>query len=85
MIDRTTQLSRLLGVNAQVQCDCGHQQFEIGVAAQPNGGNNFIRVLECTACKKQMPVVHRSDTDLTPTIAARALAERGKDERTATE
>jgi len=47
-------ISKALGVNAIAVCDCGHREFHVGLRAA--GGENHIKVLECTACEKQMAV-----------------------------
>ena len=47
-------ISEALGVNGLTVCDCGHQEFRVGL--QVEGDENHIRVLECCACKKQMAV-----------------------------
>ncbi len=56
-----TPLANALEVSGQVRCDCGGLAFEVGISL-PGGGNNFIRVLECAVCRKQMPVpvIHQS-------------------------
>jgi len=66
-----TQLATVLGVNGQVRCDCGHLEFEVGVAVNPENGNNFIRVLQCARCAKQMAMVHQSDAQLAPSIVGK--------------
>lgn len=59
-------MQAVLRVNGLVQCDCGHTAFKIGLAVMAS--NNFIRLLECCLCGKQMPATHRSDAQLAPTI-----------------
>lgn len=63
-----TTLMAALGVNGQVKCDCGNVTFFVGIAINLENGNNFIRVLECTKCQKQMPMVHQSDAQLAPSL-----------------
>jgi len=55
----------------QVACDCGHTKFELGVAVDAIG-NNFIRVIECIKCNKQMPVPFQSfiESPPGPTVSA---------------
>lgn len=65
----SSALKSALGVNAQARCDCSGVTFEVGIAVADNG-NNFVRILECTACRKQMPMVHRSDAQLAPSLAS---------------
>jgi hypothetical protein len=67
---RETPLSAALGVNSLVICDCGYDSFRIGLAYNPTNGNNFIRILECTDCGKQMPATHQSDAALAPSLNA---------------
>ncbi len=69
-----TALTAALGVNGQVRCDCGGIEFLVGVAVNMENGNNFIRVLECTVCAKQMPMVHQSDAQLAPSIISQLKA-----------
>lgn len=66
---KSAPLSIALGVNSIVICDCGCTHFKVGIAYSPDTGNNFIRVLECTHCMKQMPVTHRSDVSLAPALS----------------
>ena len=61
-------LSAALGVNGMIRCDCGCTAFEIGLAINLVNGNNFIRILECCSCGKQMPATHQSDAQLAPSI-----------------
>lgn len=63
-----TALMAALGVNGQVKCDCGNVTFFVGIAVNPDNGNNFIRVLECQKCAHQMPMVHQSDAQLAPSL-----------------
>jgi hypothetical protein len=65
-----TTLMAALGVNGMVKCDCGHTDFFVGIAINPENGNNFVRVLECTKCAHQMPMVHKSDAQLAPSIVS---------------
>lgn len=60
MITRSL-LTGVLGVNGQVVCDCGKFSFEVGLGINPTNGNNFIRLLQCTACGKQMAATHESE------------------------
>jgi hypothetical protein len=66
---KPTQLAQALRVNGQVMCDCGCSSFRVGLAYEPVTGNNFIRLLECIVCGKQMPMVHKSDAQLAPSLA----------------
>lgn len=68
---KPSSLSMSLGVNAIVLCDCGCSYFKIGVAVNPENGNNFIRILECVECKKHMLATHESDTAITPRVGFR--------------
>ncbi len=61
-------LSAALGVNALTVCDCGGIHFKVGIAYNPQNGNNFIRLLECIACDRQMSVIHQADSGLAPTL-----------------
>lgn len=65
---KTTPLSAALGVNGITICDCGSTHFKVGIAYNPENGNNFIRILECTACGKQMAATHNSDAGLAPIL-----------------
>ena len=46
-------------VNALAFCDCSNHTFRVGIEARPNG-ENYIRVLECCECDKQMRVPFHS-------------------------
>jgi len=48
-----------LNVNGIVVCDCGNRQFLIG-SEEDAVGVNFIRLLECSKCGKEMPVPFKS-------------------------
>ena len=48
-------LSELLNVNAVAVCDCKNLDFRVGLEAKPDE-ENHIRVLECSACGRQMAV-----------------------------
>ena len=63
---KTSPLTLALGVNGLVVCDCGYDSFRVGIAYNPETGNNFIRVLECSDCGKQMPATHQADSGLAP-------------------
>lgn len=63
-----TVLMAALGVNGLVKCDCGNINFLVGIAVNHDTGNNFVRVLECTECARQMPMIHKSDAQLAPSI-----------------
>ena len=65
---KSSALCQATGVCAQIRCDCGNLTFEVGAAINPFNGNNFIRVLECTKCRHQMPIVHKSDAGIAPMI-----------------
>lgn len=65
---KATPLSVALGVNALVVCDCGYDSFRLGLAFNEHTGSNFIRVLECVECGKQMPATHKSDAALAPCL-----------------
>ena len=65
---KATPLSTALGVNGLVICDCGYDGFRIGLAYNPFNGNNFIRILECNDCGKQMVATHSSDAALAPSV-----------------
>jgi hypothetical protein len=64
----TSPLTLALGVNALTVCDCGASHFKVGIAFNPVTSNNFIRVLECLACDRQMAVVHMADSGLAPSV-----------------
>ncbi|MGD9766812.1 MAG: hypothetical protein AB7U62_04140 [Pseudolabrys sp.] len=65
---RPTPLSRALSVNAVVICDCQQATFKVGLTLNTENGNNFLRILECTACGNQMPVTHCVDSGLAPAM-----------------
>jgi hypothetical protein len=65
---KTTPLSAVLGVNALTVCDCGATAFKVGIAYNPDTGNNFIRILECVDCGYQMLATHQSDASLAPSV-----------------
>lgn len=65
---KPSALASALGVNAIVTCDCGEPFFKVGLAVNLDNGNNFIRLLECAACGRQMPATHQSDAQLAPRI-----------------
>lgn len=56
-------------VNAQAVCDCGGTEFLVGIAVTARG-NNFVRLIECTACRRQLQVVHHSNAELAPSIVS---------------
>lgn len=68
-----TPLTAAMAVNAQVVCDCGNITFEIGIAVNRENGNNFIRVMQCCACRKQMPATHQSNAEIEPSIMSGRL------------
>ena len=45
-------------VHGIVVCDCGHQEFKVGVRIE--GLENRIRCLVCTKCQKRMDVPFQS-------------------------
>lgn len=61
-------LSVTLGVNAIVLCDCRSSHFKVGIAVNPENGNNFIRILECVECKRHMIATHQTDAGITPKV-----------------
>lgn len=71
---KPSPLSAALGVNALTVCDCGNVEFKVGLAYNPTNGNNFIRILECVACGRQMPATHYSDGNLAPSTGWRAAS-----------
>lgn len=64
-------LSAAARVNGQMRCDCGCLEFSVGIAHNPDTGNNFIRILECITCGKQHLAVHKSDARIEPSIAGK--------------
>lgn len=70
---RRSPLAATLSVNAQAQCNCGCVTFQVGMAA-PTGpeGSNFIRILECTDCGRQLLTIHAPD-GLAPGIRKDAI------------
>jgi hypothetical protein len=65
---KASPLTLALRVNGLVICDCGHDRFRIGITYDTETENNFIRVLECADCGSQMPVIHRADSGLAPSV-----------------
>lgn len=65
---KSSPLSAALGVNGLTICDCGCTHFRVGIAYNPDTGNNFIRILECADCGKQMTATHQSDAGLAPSV-----------------
>ena len=53
-------MTKTLGVNAQVVCDCGKRNFEVFVQIEANGENN-IRMLLCCVCNRSMPIPYMSE------------------------
>ncbi len=53
-----TTLSEQLEVNGLAICDCKNRSFFVGLEVK--GGENHIRVLECTECGHQMAVPFQS-------------------------
>lgn len=73
---RTSALSSMLSVNAQAVCDCGAITFQIGIAAPADRdptGANFIRILQCTDCGKQLPTIHHQPDGLAPALRKAAV------------
>ena len=58
-------LVQQLGVNGLVVCDCGHRKFIIGTKEDALG-NNFIRLLECGDCGKEMATPFQSFVEEPP-------------------
>ncbi len=67
---RETPLAAASGVNAQVICNCRCTTFEIGLAFDPETKNNFIRVIQCAGCGKQLPATHKSEDGSLPALMA---------------
>lgn len=74
-----SQLAAVLGVNAIVTCDCGEPFFKVGLAVNLENGNNFIRLLECSSCGRQMPATHKADSGLAPRVGMSAPRSRSDD------
>ena len=66
-------LSAANSISGQMRCDCGGLDFMVGLA-ETDAGNNFIRILECSTCAMQHQVVHKSNTQIEPAVAAKLKA-----------
>lgn len=49
--------------NAIVVCDCGHQEFQVGVKVE--GFENRIKMLACAKCGKEMEVPFQQGSEET--------------------
>lgn len=66
-------LSAANNISGQMRCDCGGLDFMVALAGTGTG-NNFIRILECSSCGMQHQVVHKSNAQIEPAIAAKIKA-----------
>lgn len=66
-------LSAANRICGQMRCDCGGMDFMVGLSGTEEG-SNFIRILECSTCGMQHQVVHKSNAQIEPAIAARLKA-----------